>query len=239
MTAEPTVDHRRIAIARDRLKTWQRHRAMLQIEPGRLEALAAAIDSAASALQAQERAGGDRAAARRRLGRAMEDLRVAVDALGRGLTHRAIAREEHAIACGADAASTEEDLGFEPRPSRGREPGRPAIVDARALPDGRVRLDLSCPGLGRDPEVRVLVRRRVGRRGAYEPIGQARGATFLDHHPQRVGRYAAYKIEVVGGPMAGAISRRALADFLIGAPPSGRASLHLEPVGRRVLLRAA
>lgn len=239
MNAEPTVYHRRIAIARDRLETWKRHRAALDIEPGRLEALAAAIETASVAQEALEHAGRERAAARRRLGRAMEDLRVAVDALGRGLTHRAIAREEHAIACCVDAAYTEEDLGFEPRPSRRREPGRPAIVDARVLPDGRVRLDLSCPGLGRDPEVRVLVRRRVGRRGAYEPIGQARGGTFLDRAPRRVGRYAAYKIEVVEGPMAGAISRRALADFLVGAPPSGRASLHLEPVGRRVLLRAA
>ena len=38
MNAEPTVYHRRIAIARDRLETWKRHRAALDIEPGRLEA---------------------------------------------------------------------------------------------------------------------------------------------------------------------------------------------------------
>ena len=246
MTAEPTVDHRRIAIARARLDTWTRHRRMLGVEAGRLEALAGAIEAAQAALEDLENTAGDRAAARRRLGRAMEQLRLAVDTLGRGIAHRAIAREANAMACEADPIHTEADACLQARSSRGAAAGRPAIVAAGVDELGRVRLDLRCPGLGRDPSVRVLVRRRVGRRGVYEPIGYARGSTYVDHAPKRAGRYAAYKVEIVAGPMAGATSRRALADFRESAPSSGRTSLHLEPAARaveragaRVALRAA
>ncbi len=253
MTAEPTVDHRRIAIARARLDTWTRHQRMLGVEPGRLEALAGAITVARAALEDLENAAGDRAAARRRLGVAMEQLRLAVDTLGRGIAHRAIAREEHAMACGDDDTWTEADgihteAGACPqaRSSRRAAAGRPAIVAAGVDELGRVRLHMSCFGLGRDPSVRVLVRRRVGRRGVYEPIGYARGSTYVDRNPKRVGRYAAYKVEVVRGPMAGATSRRALADFRESAPPARRSRLHLEPAapamesaGARVALRAA
>jgi hypothetical protein len=231
MTSQPTVDHRRIAIARDRLATWTRHRAMLGIEPGRLEALAGAIEAAGAALEGLERGAGEKAALRRRLGRAMEDVRLAVETLGRGLAHRAIARQEGALATVADDGPAQEGSTLRGRPAGGAAIQRPAILEARVLADGRVRLDMRCPGLGRDPTVRVLVRRRVGRRGSYEPIGLARGATYVDRSPRRAGRFAAYKIEVVAGPMAGATSRRALADFLIGNPTRGQAHTHLEPAG--------
>lgn len=229
MIAERSVDHRRIAIARDRLATWTRHRSKLEIEPGGLEALAGAIEAASAALEDLERAPDQKAARRRRLRSAMEALRIAVETLGRGIARKAIAREENIAACEMDPVCTEADPHLVARPSRGAGMGRPSIIHARVLADGRVRLDVRCPGLGRDPAVRMLVRRRIGRRGSYEPIGLARGTTFIDRNPKRTSRYAAYKIEVVGGPMAGATSRRALADFLIGNPTRGHAVLHLEP----------
>lgn len=241
MTTEPSVDRRRIAIARARLRTWTRHRRMLGIEPGRLEALAAAIERASHALEDLEMGRTPRAAGRRRLGRAQEELRRAVEALGRGIAHRAIARETHAcapeahaIAQEAHAIRTGQDPALEARPWRGAEMARPTIARAAVDDRGRVRLELRCPGLGRDPSVRVLVRRRVGRWGSYEPIGLARGGVYLDRHPQRAGRYAAYKVEVVGGPMAGATSRRALADFLAGGRPWAFAALHIGPAGPEV-----
>lgn len=234
MTAEPTIDHRRIAIARDRLATWTRHRSKLEVEPGRLEALAGAIEDASTALEDLERAADQKAARRRRLRSAMEELRVAVEALGRGIARKAIAREENIAACDEELVCTGADPQLIARPSRGGRVVRPAISHARVLPDGRVRLDMRCAGLGRDPGVRVMIRRRIGRHGSYEPIAMARGTTFIDRNPKRAGRYAAYKIEVVSGPMAGATSRRALADFLIGNPTRGHAELHLEGVGTRV-----
>ncbi|MEQ9097312.1 MAG: hypothetical protein RIE32_13735 [Phycisphaerales bacterium] len=234
MTAEPTIDHRRIAIARDRLATWTRHRSKLDIEPGGLEALAGAIEEASTALEDLERARTRKAAGRRRLRSAMEDLRVAVEALGRGIARKAIAREENIAACDEELVCTGADPQLMARPSRGGRVVRPAISHARVLPDGRVRLDMRCAGLGRDPGVRVMIRRRIGRHGSYEPIAMARGATYIDRNPKRAGRYAAYKIEVVSGPMAGATSRRALADFLIGNPTRGHAVLHLEGVATRV-----
>lgn len=241
MTTEPSVDHRRIAIARARLRTWTSHRTMLGLEPGRLEALAAAIERASHALEDLEMGRTPRAAGRRHLGRAMEELRRAVEALGRGIAHRAIARETHAcapeahaIAQEAHAIRTGQDPALEARPWRGAEMARPTIARAAVDDRGRVRLELRCPGLGRDPSVRVLVRRRVGRWGSYEPIGLARGGVYLDRHPQRAGRYAAYKVEVVGGPMAGATSRRALADFLAGGRPWAFAALHIGPAGPQV-----
>lgn len=226
MHTRRTEAERRIDIARARLEAWTDHQRALELDPGDLEVLAGAIEAASDALCMLQGRTGGRSSAERRLRRALEDVRVAMDRVGRGVSRRR--RVER-----AQTIRTVAGLRLAVRRWRGPMVTRPAITGIEVDPAGRVLLTFCCPGQEHDPDLQVRVRRRVGRTGTYEPIGMAMGATYVDRKPHRTGRVAAYKIELASGPMAGAWSRRAHVDLASRPLPDGWASRHIGRVGAR------
>lgn len=203
MPATDTAARRRIEIAKARLDTWTDHQRTLGLDPADLEDLASCIREAEGALWKAEALAHAGPADEFYLKAALEDLRIVIELMGRGIAGRARVGGARRVRTAAGR--------------RARLDQRPEIKSLAQKADGSVELAIECANLGRDSKLYVEVRRRAGPRGEYRAIGTTRRGKFVDPAPHEGGAVAAYKVVPRRGRHIGPHSERVQVE-LDGSP---------------------